>query len=639
MAVRSAGWSRGASTGALPTAGSPVAASASSPLWPDRRAVSSRAASPEGRTFLDRWLWFRPRLRRPRGPVTQSSRLEPKLVTILREGYTRALFLQDLSAGVIVGVVALPLAIAFAVAAGVEPERGLATAIIAGFLISALGGSRVQIGGPTGAFVVLVGEIVREHGYAGLQTATLMAGVLLVVMGIVRLGGVIRFIPYPLTVGFTGGIALIIALTQVRDFLGLSMKEVPGDFLPKLEAYGSALHTWNPWALALGLGTVLLVVLWPRVSRKVPGPLVAMVAATAAVHLFDLPVETIGSRFGAVPTSLPMPALPDLSWSTVSQLFSPALAIALLAGIESLLSAVVADGMTGRRHRSDMEIVAQGVANIAAPLFGGIPATGAIARTATNVNNGGRTPVAGMVHAATLLLLMMVFGRWAALVPMAALAGILLVVAWRMSEWRYFLKLLRSPRGDILVMVNAFFLTVLVDLSIAIQVGVVMSALLFMRRMADVTQAGYVPSLREEDEGVDPGALATRAVPEGVAVFEVQGPFFFGAADKFKSAINGIERPPPILVLRLRHVPAIDATGMHALEDVCIRAARVGTHVVLSGVQPGPLATLVKAGVADLVGRENVTADIDSALARARALLGEVSHHPGVAGPRPDERS
>jgi len=478
-------------------------------------------------------------------------------------------------------VVALPLAIAFAVASGVEPERGLATAIVAGLLISVLGGSRVQIGGPTGAFVVLVGEIIHEHGYAGLQTATLMAGVLLVLMGIVRLGGVIRFIPYPLTVGFTGGIALIIALTQVRDFLGLSMEEVPADFLPKLEAYGAALPTWNPWALALGLGTVLLVVLWPRVSRRVPGPLVAMVAATVVVRVFDLPVETIGSRFGAVPTSLPMPAMPDLSWSTVSQLFSPALSIALLAGIESLLSAVVADGMTGRRHRSDMEIVAQGVANIAAPLFGGIPATGAIARTATNVNNGGRTPVAGMVHAVTLLLLMLVFGRWAALVPMAGLAGILLVVAWRMSEWRYFLKLLRSPRGDILVMVNAFFLTV----------------------------------------GLDTGALATRSVPEGVAVFEVQGPFFFGAADKFKTAINGIERPPRILILRLRRVPAIDATGMHALEDVCIRAARVGTHVVLSGVQPGPLATLVKAGVADLVGRENVTTDIDSALARARALL------------------
>jgi SulP family sulfate permease len=541
----------------------------------------------------------------------------------LREGYTRALFLQDLNAGIIVGVVALPLAIAFAVASGVAPEQGLATAIVAGLVISILGGSRVQIGGPTGAFVVLVAEIVHKYGYAGLQTATLMAGALLVIMGLARLGGVIRFIPYPLTVGFTGGIALIIAVTQLRDLLGLSMEQVPGPFLAKLEAYAAALPSWNPWALGLGLGTTLLVWVWPRVTTKVPGSLVAIVLATSAVQLFGIPVETIGSRFGSVPSSLPAPRLPDLSWPMVSQLFSPAMAIALLAGIESLLSAVVADGMTGRRHRSDMEIVAQGVANIASPLFGGIPATGAIARTATNVNNGGRTPVAGIVHALTLLLLMLVFGRWAALIPMAALAGILLVVAGNMSEWRYFLKMRHSPKSDMLVMANAFLLTVLVDLTIAIQVGVVMSALLFMRRMADVTQAGYLPSLSEEDETSDPGALVSREVPEGVAVFEIYGPFFFGAADKFKTAINRIDRPPRVLILRLRHVPAIDATALHALEDVCIRSARSGTRLVLSGVQSAPMATLSKGGVADLVGRENITGDIDSALARARALLSE----------------
>ncbi|MFO7608388.1 MAG: sulfate permease [Candidatus Krumholzibacteriia bacterium] len=542
-------------------------------------------------------------------------------MTVLREGYTRALLTQDLTAGVIVGVVALPLAIAFAVASGVAPERGLITAVVAGFLISALGGSRVQIGGPTGAFVVLVAEIVHKHGYAGLQTATLMAGVLLLIMGLARLGGVIRFIPYPLTVGFTGGIALIIAVTQVRDLLGLTMDEVPGEFLPKLKAYAAALPSWNPWALGLGLGTAALVWAWPRVTRRVPGSLVAIVVATAAVQVFGLPVETIGSRFGAVPSSLPMPRLPDLSWPLVRELFSPALAIALLAGIESLLSAVVADGMTGRRHRSDMEIVAQGVANIASPLFGGIPATGAIARTATNVGNGGRTPVAGIVHALTLLLLMLVCGRWAELIPMAVLAGILLVVAGNMSEWRYFLKLLKSPKSDVVVMVNAFLLTVVVDLTIAIQAGVVLSALLFMKRMSDVTQTGYVPSLREQDETTDPGALVLREVPDGVAVFEVYGPFFFGAADKFKTAINRIDRAPRVLILRLRHVPAIDATALHALEDVCVRSARSGTHVVLSGVQPGPLATLHKAGVDALVGRENVTADIDTALARARVLL------------------
>jgi SulP family sulfate permease len=549
----------------------------------------------------------------------------PKFITVLQEGYTRALFMQDLTAGIIVGVVALPLAIAFAVASGVAPEQGLATAIVAGLLISLLGGSRVQIGGPTGAFVVLVAEIVHKYGYAGLQTATLMAGVLLLIMGLVRLGGVIRFIPYPLTVGFTGGIALIIAVTQVRDLLGLSMDQVPGPFLPKVLAYFYALPSWNPWALALGLGTVLLVWSWPRVTKKVPGSLVAIILCTAVVQLAGLPVETIGSRFGAVPTSLPMPRLPDLSWPMVSQLFSPALAIALLAGIESLLSAVVADGMTGRRHRSDMEIVAQGVANIASPLFGGIPATGAIARTATNINNGGKTPVAGMIHALTLLLLMMVFGRWAALIPMATLAGILLVVAGNMSEWRYFLKLLRSPKSDVLVMVNAFLLTVLVDLTIAIQVGVVLSALLFMRRMAEVTQAGYLPSLREEDEAADPDALVLREVPEGVAVFEINGPFFFGAADKFKTAINRIDRAPRVLILRLRHVPAIDATALHALEDVSIRSRKSGTHLVLSGVQPGPMATLTRAGIVDLVGRDNITGNIDQALQRSRELLGPAS--------------
>jgi len=558
---------------------------------------------------------------RKAGPATSASKLEPKLVTVLREGYTRALLVQDLTAGVIVGVVALPLAIAFAVASGVGPEQGLVTAVVAGFLISALGGSRVQIGGPTGAFVVLVAEIVHKHGYAGLQTATLMAGALLLVMGLARLGGVIRFIPYPLTVGFTGGIALIIAVTQVRDLLGLRMAAVPGPFLPKLEAYAAALPTWNPWALCLGLGTALLVWSWPRVTRRVPGSLIAIVLTTAAVHLFGLPVETIGSRFGAVPSSLPLPRLPDLSWGTVSQLFSPALAIALLAGIESLLSAVVADGMTGRRHRSDMEIVAQGVANLASPLFGGIPATGAIARTATNIGNGGRTPVAGMVHALTLLLIMLVFGRWATLIPMATLAGILLVVAGNMSEWRYFLKLLKSPKSDVLVMVNAFLLTVLVDLTIAIQVGVVLSALLFMKRMSDVTQAGYVPSLAEEDEAADPGALRLREVPDGVAVFEVYGPFFFGAADKFKTAVNRIDRAPRVMILRLRHVPAIDATALHALEDVCNRSAKSGTHVVLSGLQPGPLATLRKAGLLAMIGDRNVTVDIDAALARAAELL------------------
>ncbi len=547
------------------------------------------------------------------------------------------MFLQDLSAGLIVGVVALPLAIAFAIASGVGPAQGLATAIVAGFLISALGGSRVQIGGPTGAFVVLVAEIVHQHGYAGLQVATMMAGALLVLMGLARMGGVIRYIPYPLTIGFTGGIALIIAGTQIPDLLGLTVQELPAGFPAKLKAYAVALPTWNPWAVGLGLLTVVVVWAWPRVTRRVPGSLVAIVATTVLVHLAGLPVETIGSRFGAVPSSLPAPQLPHLSWPLISQLFSPALAIALLAGIESLLSAVVADGMTGRRHRSDMEIVAQGVANLVSPLFGGIPATGAIARTATNVKNGGRTPIAGMVHAAVLLVLMLVCGRWAALIPMATLAGILLVVAGNMSEWRYFLKLLRSPRSDILVMSSAFMLTVLVDLTVAIQVGVVLSALLFMRRMADVTHTGYLPSLLEEDDDTDPEPMSGRTLPDGVAVFEIQGPFFFGAADKFKTAINRIDRAPKVLILRLRHVPAIDATALRALEDVLDRSTRSGTRLVLSGVQPGPLATLRKAGLATLIGADNITTSIDAALERARVCLAEaqLDDHPAATDAAP----
>lgn len=550
------------------------------------------------------------------------TKLEPKLIAVLREGYSRAQLSNDLIAGVIVGIVALPLGIAFAIASGVKPEQGLYTAVIAGFIISALSGSRVQIGGPTGAFIVLVYEIVHQYGYDGLATATLMAGVLLVLMGLFRLGAVIKFIPYPLTVGFTGGIALIIAVTQIRDLLGLQMASVPGDFLEKCAAYLEHLSSWNPDALGVGLFTVAIVWFWPRVTRRVPGSLIAILLTTAAVPLFHLPVETIGSRFGSVPNSLPTPHLPNLAWEHVTQLFSPALAIALLAGIESLLSAVVADGMTGRRHRSDMEIIAQGVANIASPIFGGIPATGAIARTATNVKNGGRTPIAGITHAVTLLLIMVFFGKWAGLIPMATLAGILLVVAYNMSEWHLFVKLLRSPRSDVAIMLNSFFLTVLVDLTIAIQVGVVLSAFLFMRRMADVTQTGYITSsLEEEDDPADPSAVFRREIPEGVAVFEIYGPFFFGAADKFKSAINQIEKQPRVLILRMRHVLAIDATGLRAIEDVFERTRRDGTTLVLSGVHAQPLIALERAGLFDFIGPDNFAANIDAALTRAQHLL------------------
>jgi len=551
------------------------------------------------------------------------SRLLPKLVTVLREGYPVRQLSHDLVAGVIVGIVALPLAIAFGIASGVKPEQGLYTAVVAGFLISALGGSRVQIGGPTGAFIVIVYGIVQQHGYQGLAVATMMAGALLVLMGFARLGSVIKFVPYPVTIGFTAGIALVIATSQVRDFLGLRMDAVPADFIEKLAACSEHMGSWNPHAAGLALLTVVVVGLWPRVTRRVPGSLVAILVTTALVHGLDLPVETIGGRFGGVPGTLPAPRLPHFEWTTVQHLFSPALSIAILAAIESLLSAVVADGMIGTRHRSNMELVAQGVANIASPLFGGIPATGAIARTATNVKNGGRTPISGMVHAVALLLIMLFFGRWASLIPIATLAGILIVVSYHMSEWRVFVRLFRSPRSDVVVLVTTFLLTVLIDLTVAIEAGMVLAAFLFMRRMAGLAQAGYVTRmLREEEDLGDPNAIGRRDVPDGVEVFEVFGAFFFGAASKFEDALRQVKHVPKVLVLRMREVHAMDATGLRALEDLVRKTERDGTALILSGVHAQPLITLERSGLLDRVGMENVFGNIDDSLNRAREILG-----------------
>jgi SulP family sulfate permease len=549
----------------------------------------------------------------------------PKLFTVLREGYSSAQFSKDLMAGIIVGVVALPLAIAFAIASGVKPEQGLYTAIIAGFLISALSGSRVQIGGPTGAFIVIIYGIVEKYGYDGLATATLLAGGMLILMGLARLGTVIKFIPYPVTVGFTAGIALIILVGQMRDFFGLTMEKVPSEFIEKVEAFAAHAGSVNPWAAVIAVATVLTILLWPSITRRIPGSLVAIIATTAAVQLLNIPIETIGSRFGAVPNTLPAPHLPNINWELCKLMFSPALTIALLAGIESLLSAVVADGMTERRHRSNMELIAQGAANLASPLFGGIPATGAIARTATNIKNGGRTPVAGIVHALTLMLIMLFFGEWAALIPMATLAGILAIVAWNMSETHLFIKMFRGPKSDIMVLISTFLLTVLVDLTVAIQVGVVLAALLFMRRMAEVTQVGYVTNMlnaEEEENPDDPLRLNRRKVPAGVEVFEVSGPFFFGAADKFKSAIGEVEAKPRILILRMRHVLSLDATALQALESVYSRSRREQTTLILSGVHAQPLIALERSGLLDKIGEDNVHGNIDDALNQARALLG-----------------
>lgn len=553
----------------------------------------------------------------------QQSKLEPKLVRVFREGYTAPIFFKDLTAGIIVGIVALPLAIAFAIASGVTPEQGLSTAIVAGFLISALGGSRVQIGGPTGAFVVIVYSIVQKYGYDGLAIATLMAGVLLIVMGAVKMGTVIKYIPYPVTVGFTGGIALIIATGQFRDFLGLRMDSLPAEFLGKIASYASHLGTVTPAAAGIGLLTLVIVVFWPRITHRVPGSLIAIFATTAIVHFAGFSVETIGSRFGAVSSAAPSFRLPDIAWSRLPELVSPAITIALLGGIESLLSAVVADGMTGRRHQSNMELIAQGIANIASPLFGGIPATGAIARTATNIKNGAQTPVAGIIHAITLLLIMLFFGKWASLIPMATLAGILLVVAYHMSEWHLFVKLFRSTKSDVTVLLTTFLLTVLVDLTVAIQAGIVLAALLFMRRMADEARVGYVTSmLDEEEEAAGAGEEAKRrTVPKGVEVFEVSGPFFFGAADKFKYTLSLIQKKPKVLILRLESVLSLDATGLRALEDVLGQTSREGTTLILSGVHAQPEQVMARSGFLDRVGIENTADNVDAALEIARRIV------------------
>jgi len=549
--------------------------------------------------------------------------LYPKLFTTLKT-YTRAQFFADLSAGVIVGIVALPLAIAFAIASGVSPDRGLVTAVVAGFLISLLGGSRVQIGGPTGAFIVIVYAIVQKHGVNGLVVAMLMAGVMMIAMGTARLGGVIKFIPYPVTVGFTSGIALIIFSSQMKDLLGLSIEKLPAEFLEKWMEYLHSFHTLNPYALILGLGTVVLIQLWRRITVKIPGPLVALIVTSALVHWFHLPVETIASRFGEIPHSLPMPVMPQISLSLIRELTSSAIAIALLGSIESLLSAVVADGMIGGRHRSNMELVAQGIANIASALFGGMPATGAIARTTTNVHNGGRTPVAGIVHALTLLLIMMFFGKWAGLVPLPCLAGILIIVAYHMSEWRSFLMVLRSPRSDVMVLLITFFLTVLVDLTVAIEVGMVMAAFLFMRKMALISNTeAMTDELQDQPEDVDDAnAIQKKQVPKGVLVYEVNGPFFFGASANFMEAMSVVAvKKPKVIILRMRHVPLIDATGLHVLKSECKNVKKNGAVFILSGVRPELFDLLEKAELVTLIGRENVVEHIDKALERAQQIL------------------
>ena len=534
--------------------------------------------------------------------------LRPKLITTL-QSYDRRQFADDLIAGVIVGVVAIPLAIAFAIASGVTPDKGLWTAIIAGFLISALGGSRVQIGGPTGAFVVIVYGIIQQHGIDGLLVATMMAGVLLVIMGAAQLGDLIKFVPHPVVTGFTSAIGVTILVQQLDSAFGLAPAKYPPRAIERLAAYWQNASSVNVAAIGVCAATLIILLAWPKVSRKVPAPFVALLVTTAAAKLFHLPVMTVGDRFGALGAGLPALTLPHVGLATLRELVVPACTIAGLGAIESLLSAVVADGMIGGRHRPNMELIAQGAANIVVPLFGGIPATGAIARTATNIKSGGRTPVAGITHALTVLLITLVFGAWAQIIPLATLAGILLIVSYRMIEWRVFSAELRGSRSDAAVLMTVFVLTLLVDLTVGIGVGVVLASLLFVRRMAAMTA---IRALAVDDTAEE--MMPRGVVPRDVEVYEIAGPFFFGAADQFKDVLAEVSRKPRLLIVRMGHVPFIDSTGLNVLRDLIRRTQRDGTRVVLVELQDQARAAIERS---ELLGADGIRPTLEIALNEA----------------------
>ncbi len=545
--------------------------------------------------------------------------LKPKLFTVLKAGYTKEQLLKDIIAGIIVGIIAIPLSIALAISSGVSPEKGLYTAIIGGFLVSFFGGSRVQIGGPTGAFVVIIYKIIQDFGYDGLVIASLMAGVMLIIMGLFKFGSAIKFIPYPITTGFTSGIAVVIFSQQLKDFLGLQMEHSPSEFIERMVAYGKTIHTLQPQSLVIGLIALAVIIGFPYINKRLPGALVAIVVTTALTQLLQIPVETIGSRFTDLKAALPTFSLPHTDFETVKSLIQPAFTIAILAGIESLLSAVVADGMIGGKHRSNMELVAQGIANIGSVLFGGIPTTGAIARTAANVRNGGRTPVAGIVHSVTVLLIMMVLMPFAKLIPMTTLAAILMMVAFNMSEIRVFKGLLKAPKADVVVLLLTFTLTVVLDLVVAIEVGIVLAAFLFMKRMADSTT---IQTINEELQDQPDFALSN---PEGIdpriQIFQIDGPFFFGAADAFANTLQDNIKPTQVIILRFRHVPFMDATAYQALYKVYVYCRRHKILLMFTQVQEQPMAVLVNNGFIDLTGKENFLENIEAALPRAQAYL------------------
>ena len=542
----------------------------------------------------------------------------PKSYLCLTKNYSFALFKKDLIAGITVGIIALPLAMAFGISSGVSPERGLFTAIVAGFIISALGGSRVQIGGPTGAFVVLVYDIVQRHGYEGLAISTLIAACLLIVLAICRLGSLIKYVPHPLIIGFTTGLALIIFSAQIKDFFGLKMGSPPTDFLDKWESYFTAFPTFDSVSLMLGVGTLLVILLVRRYLPRIPWGIAAIILATLASSLLHLPVETIQTRFGAIPDHLPMPSLPSFSFplSQLNELLMDAIAIAFLGGIESLLSCVIADGMLGSRHKSNCELFGQGIANIASVLFGGIPATGAIARTAANVKSGAQTPLAGMIHSLTILLILAFFSSMVSQVPLAALAAILMVVAWNMSEMDHFFRLMKAPAGDVAILVAAFFLTVLVGITFAIGVGMTLASFLFMKRMSEFSKT--IAPFQERSTNGSLERFANKKIPEGVEVFEIQGPFFFGTADMLKDLAH---LSPKVFILGMHLVPMMDASGMYALKEFYQRCRKQNIALILSGIQPQMLRDLRQFGFVSLIGERFICLHIDAALAKAEELL------------------
>ena len=555
---------------------------------------------------------------------------KPKLIESIRH-YDRQTFVKDLMAGTIVGIVALPLAIAFGIASGVSPEKGIITAIVAGLMISIFGGSKVQIGGPTGAFIIIIYGIIQQYGLEGLTIATLMAGVFLILFGLLHLGTIIKYIPYPIVVGFTSGIAVTIFTTQMKDLFGLSIDNVPSDFIEKWITYFQHITTIDWWSAAVGIVSVIIIVVTPRFSKKIPGSLIAIVVMTVAVLLLKQfagveSVETIGDRF-SISNQLPGAQVPDMTWDTIKGLVSPALTIAILGAIESLLSAAVADGVTGDHHDSNTELIAQGMANLASPLFGGIPATGAIARTMTNINNGGRTPIAGIIHAAVLLLIFLFLMPLAQYIPMACLAGVLVVVSYGMCGWRSFKALLRNPKSDVTVLIMTFLLTIIFDLTIAIEVGLIAACLLFMRRMAETTDVKAILDEIDpnEDADIEAGNLNHLTIPEGVEVYEINGPYFFGVGNRFEEIMATFGKRPKVRIIRMRKVPFVDSTGIHNLTNLCLMSKKENIEVVLSGVNPKVESVLIKAGFYKIVGERNICNHINLAIERAKEIQGTAS--------------